>query len=76
MNLFDFGLHAAPIFFAKSAALAEVIATLESLLKNFKQKNIEADNDEMAIWLLCLLHGWVHSDLVFPLISHSDWFLA
>merc|ERR1719506_2505566 len=26
----------------------EVIATLESLLKNFKQKNIEADNDEMA----------------------------
>merc|ERR1719316_2256939 len=26
----------------------EVIATLESLLKNFKQKKIEADNDEMA----------------------------
>merc|ERR1719218_350555 len=26
----------------------EVISTLESLLKNFKQKKIEADNDEMA----------------------------
>merc|ERR1719440_2144417 len=26
----------------------EVIATLESLLKNFKQKKIEADNEEMA----------------------------
>merc|ERR1719201_3089340 len=26
----------------------EVISTLESLLKNFKQKKIELDNDEMA----------------------------
>merc|ERR1719194_167508 len=26
----------------------EVVATLESLLKNFKQKKIEADNDEQA----------------------------